>query len=105
MKKKIKAFITRINDFRQNRHVARLPGEVDDRPLITHTVVELPSPHLHLESQQSTDSPFLILESPMMDGDSDPPSFSRHLEFADDADITTGAATQATHEEADHQLL
>ena len=98
MKKKIKAFITRINDFRQNRHVASLPGEEDDRPLITHTVVELPSPHLHLESQQRTDSQVLMLESPVIDGDSDPPSFSPPLEFADDADITTGAAAQATHE-------
>ena len=99
--KKIKAFTIRILKRRKNRHVARLPEEEDDRSVITHTIVKLPSPHLHLDSQESN-SAVLILDSPIVDGDSDSPSFGPCLEHANDADITTGpgAATQLSCEES-----
>ena len=94
--KNIKAFIIRINNCRKNRHFggARLPDEEDDRPLITHTVVELPHPrYLHHESQQR-DPAVLVLESPALEGDGDLQPFSPSL-VLDDVDITTGADQQA----------
>ena len=94
--KKTKVFIIWINNYRKNRHFggARLPDEEDDRPLITHTVVELPHPrHLHHESQLS-DPAVLVLDSPALEGDGDSQPFSPRL-VLDSADITTGADQQA----------
>ena len=100
--KQIIAFIIQISNCRKKyqslTNGARLPEVEDDQPLITHTIVELPSHHRHLESQQRN-SADLRSKSPDTEGNADSPTFSPHVAFAD-TDITTTSAAQLACEES-----
>ena len=100
--KQIIAFIIQISNCRKKyqslTNGARLPDVEDDQPLITHTVVELPSHHRHLESQQRK-SALLRSKSPDTEGNADSPTFSPHVAFAD-TDITTTSNAQLACEES-----
>ena len=99
--KQIIAFIIHISNCRKKyqslTNGARLPEVEDDQPLITHTIVELPSHHRHLESQQRN-SADLRSDSADTEGTADSPTFSPHVAIADN-DITTTSAAQLACEE------
>ena len=93
--KQIIAFIIQISNCRKKyqslTNGARLPEVEDDQPLITHTIVELPSHHHHLQSQQKN-STVLRSNSRDMEGNADSSTFSPLVAFADTDNTTTSAA-------------